>query len=73
MGQDPAQRYPDAVSLNLEVGRFLDGLSVEAYHRKFPGTRHALLPKKPAFAGTSPDLRRGEICVVFFGLGFRTY
>ena len=32
MGQDPAQRYPDAVSLNLEIGRFLDGLAVEAYH-----------------------------------------
>jgi serine/threonine protein kinase len=29
--QDPAQRYPDAVSLNLEIGRFLDGFAVEAY------------------------------------------
>jgi len=38
MGQDPAQRYPDAVSLNLEVGRFLDGLAVEAYH-EVPWTR----------------------------------
>jgi len=31
MGLDPAQRYPDAVSLNLEIGRFLDGFAVEAY------------------------------------------
>jgi serine/threonine protein kinase len=31
MAQDPLQRYPDARSLNLEVGRFLDGFAVEAY------------------------------------------
>ena len=30
--QDPALRYPDALSLNLEIGRFLDGFAVEAYH-----------------------------------------
>jgi eukaryotic-like serine/threonine-protein kinase len=29
--QDPAQRYPDATSLNLEIGRFLDGFAVQAY------------------------------------------
>jgi len=32
MAQDPAQRYPDARSLNLEIGRFLDGFAVQAYH-----------------------------------------
>jgi len=31
MAQDPALRYPDAMSLNLEIGRFLDGFAVEAY------------------------------------------
>ncbi len=31
MSKDPAQRYPDAGSLNLEIGRFLDGFAVEAY------------------------------------------
>ncbi len=30
--QDPALRYPDALSLNLEIGRYLDGFAVEAYH-----------------------------------------
>ena len=30
--QDPGQRYPDALSLNLEIGRYLDGFAVEAYH-----------------------------------------
>jgi len=28
---DPAERYPDARALNLEIGRFLDGFAVEAY------------------------------------------
>lgn len=31
MAKDPALRYPDALSLNLEIGRFLDGFAVEAY------------------------------------------
>lgn len=31
MAQDPVERYPDARSLNLEIGRFLDGFSVQAY------------------------------------------
>jgi serine/threonine-protein kinase len=32
MAEDPAQRYPDAGSLDREIGRFLDGRAVEAYH-----------------------------------------
>jgi serine/threonine protein kinase len=36
--QDPGQRYPDALSLNLEIGRFLDGFAVEAY-RESPRER----------------------------------
>ena len=31
----PADRYPDAGSLNREIGRYLDGGAVEAYRESF--------------------------------------